>query len=94
VRPSLKQLNHSTSRTLAALLGSLPVALLLGIALAAALPLGLEQRYLLGSYAVVPLWLGLACSVFLAGSARRAWAALGLLSGGAALVALLALRLR
>jgi hypothetical protein len=87
-------LNHSTSRTLAALLGSLPVALLVGIALAAALPVGLGQRYLLGSYAVLPLWLGLACCVFLAGSARRAWAALGIVSAIAGLVAWLALPLR
>jgi hypothetical protein len=89
-----QQLNHSTSRTLAALLGSMPVALLIGIALGSALPLRTEARYLIGSYAVVPLWVGLACSVFLAASARRAWAALALVSGAALLLAFLALRLR
>ena len=89
-----QQLNHSTWRTLAALLGSMPVALLIGIALAAALPLRTEQRYLIGSYAVVPLWVGLACSSFLASSARRAWIALGLVSAAAALLACLSLRLR
>jgi hypothetical protein len=54
----------------------------------------MEPRYLIGSYAVVPLWVGLACGVFLASSARRAWAALAVVSGAAALLALLALCLR
>jgi len=87
-------LNHSTSRTLAALLGSLPVALLVGIALAAALPVPLEQRYLIGSYSVVPSWVALACWVLLAPSARRAWGALGLVSSVAALLSLVGLGLR
>ena len=89
-----RKLNHSTSRTLAALLGSLPVAVGGGIALAAILPLPLTERYAVGSYSVFPIWVGVACAVFLAESARRAW--LGLLGAltAAALVALLGLRLR
>ena len=87
-----QQLNHSTSRTLAALVGSLPAALLLGIALAAALPVRLELRYLIGSYSVVPLWAALACSVFLARNARRAWLGLALTCALAAGVSWLELR--
>jgi hypothetical protein len=89
-----EQLNHSTSRTLAALLGSLPVALGIGIALAAVLPLRLDQRYLIGSYSVFPVWVALACWLLLASSARRAWGALGLVSSVAALLSLVGLVLR
>jgi hypothetical protein len=89
-----RQLNHSTSRTLAALLGSLPAALLLGIALAAALPLRLELRYLIGAYSVVPLWAALACGLFLVRTAWRAWLWLALACVFAAGVSWLALRAR
>lgn len=65
--------DHSTSRTLAALIGTVPAALLLGIALTLALPLPLDQRYLIGSYSVAPAWVALSCCVFLAASAKRAW---------------------
>ena len=87
-------LNHSTSRTLAALVGSLPVSLLLGIALAAALPLRLELRYLIGVYSVVPLWAALACGLFLVRNAGRAWLWLALACALAAGVSWLALRTR
>jgi hypothetical protein len=86
-----QQLNHSALRTLAALGGSLPVSLLLGIALAAALPLRLELRYLIGAYSVVPLWAALACCLFLARSAWRAWLWLALACSLAAGVSWLAL---
>jgi hypothetical protein len=86
-------LNHSTSRTLAALLGSLPVALLIGIALAAALPLRMDQRYLIGSYSVFPAWVTLACWVLLATSAGRAWGVLGLVSVVATVLGLVGLGL-
>ena len=89
-----QQLNHSASRTLAALVGSLPVSLLLGIALAAALPLRLELRYLIGVYSVVPLWAALACCLFLVRNARRAWLWLALAGALAAGVSWLALRAR
>jgi hypothetical protein len=88
------QLNHSTSRTLAALVGSLPASLLLGIALAAALPVRLELRYLIGAYSVVPLWAGLACCLFLVRSARRAWLWLAFACALATVVSWLALRAR
>jgi hypothetical protein len=89
-----EQLNHSTSRTLAALLGSLPVAFLVGIALAAVLPLRMEERYLVGSYSVFPAWVALACWLLLATSARRAWGALGVVSSVAVLLSLVGLGLR
>jgi hypothetical protein len=89
-----RKLNHSTSRTLAALLGSLPVAVGSGIALGAVLPLPLADRYLVGNYSVFPIWVALACAVFLAESARRAWFGLLGALAAAALVALVGLGLR
>jgi hypothetical protein len=89
-----EQLNHSLGRTLAALLGSLPVALAIGIALGTVLPLRTEQRYLIGSYSVFPTWVALACWLLLATSAGRAWGALALVSSLAALLSLLGLWLR
>lgn len=89
-----QRLNHSTSRTLAALLGSLPGALLSGIALAAVLPLRIDQRYLIGSYSVFPVWVALACWLLLATSGRRAWGALGLVSSIALLLSVVGLALR
>jgi hypothetical protein len=89
-----QQLNHSPSRTFAALVGSLPVSLLLGIALAATLPLRLELRYLIGAHAVVPLWAVLACCLFLVRNAWRAWLWLLLAGALAAGLSWLALRAR
>lgn len=82
---------HSTGRTLAALLGSLPVSMALGLALAVWLPVSVELAYLIGTYSVIPLWVACACLTFLAPSARGAW--LWLLSVGlsAALLAWLEL---
>lgn len=67
---------HSPSRTLAATLGTVPVAFAVGIALGLALPLPVTERYLIGTFAVFPLWVGLSCWTFLARSGRRAWCAL------------------
>jgi hypothetical protein len=86
--------SHSASRTLAALAGSLPVAVALGVALAALLPLRVEQRYLWGSYPVLPLWVVLACRTALAQSARRAWLGLAGVLGAAVLLTLLGHGLR
>lgn len=73
-------LQHSTGRTLAALLGSLPVSLALGLVLAVWLPVSVPLAYLIGTYSVIPLWVVCACLTFLAPSARSAW--LGLLAVG------------
>jgi len=82
--PSRRQkLNHSAARTLAALLGTIPVALGVGVVLARALPLTPAWRVLLGAYSVFPVWVALAVVVFLAPSGRRAW--LGLLAALAVL---------
>lgn len=67
------ELNHSASRTLAASVGSMPVAIAIGIALTLALPLSANVRLTVGSYAVFPVWVTVACFAFLAPNARRAW---------------------
>ena len=87
-----QQLNHSTARTLAALLGTIPVALGVGVVLVRVLPLEPAWRVLLGSYSVFPVWGALAVTTFLARSARRAW--LALLAALALLVAVSALGAR
>jgi hypothetical protein len=89
-----QKLQHSTARTLAALLGSMPVAIAVGVALTAVLPLPLGQRYLVGLYSVFPLWTALSVGAFLASSGRRAWLALLGSGAAAALVASIALGLR
>jgi hypothetical protein len=68
-----QRLNHSSSRTLAALLGTVPVAVGLGVTLTLLLPLARAERYLIGNYSVFPAWVALSLAVFLAPSARRAW---------------------
>jgi hypothetical protein len=89
-----QRLQHSTARTVAAVFGSIPVAIAVGVALSAALPLPLGERYLIGLYSVFPSWTVLSLWAFLASSGRRAW--LALLGSGAAatLVASIALGLR
>ena len=79
-------LGHSTSRTIAALLGALPVALAVGMALAYAVPLATTERYLLGTVAVLPLWAGASLWTFLAPSGRRAWGQLAVVLVVAVLV--------
>lgn len=70
------QLNHSASRVLAATVGTIPVALALGVTLALTLPLPLSLGLTIGSYAVFPIWVAAACCTFLAESAGRAWVSL------------------
>jgi len=89
-----QKLQHSTARTLAALLGSMPVAIAVGVALTAVLPLPLEHRYLIGLYSVFPIWTALSVWAFLASSGRRAWLALLGTGAAAALVASIGLGLR
>jgi hypothetical protein len=77
------KLNHSTARTLAALLGTLPVALALGVLSSELLPLAGSTRYLIGYFSVFPLWVALSLTVFLAPGGKQAW--LGLLAVSALL---------
>ena len=87
------ELNHSTARTLAATVGAFPVALAVGIALTLSLPCPPNLRLTIGSYAVFPIWVSLACLTFLAPNARRAWLRLLAALCVAACLALLGLRL-
>lgn len=73
-----RALNHSLSRTLAATLGSIPLALASGVAVTLTLPLGENERLLVGSYSVFPVWVAVSCWIFLAPSGRRAWLNLAL----------------
>jgi len=82
-----QQPHHSLSKTLAATVGSMFAAFAIGIAMAAALPLRSDQRLLIGSYSVLPLWVATACCAFLAPSGRRAWL---MMCAAAALAALIA----
>jgi hypothetical protein len=89
-----QKVQHSTARTLAAVLGSIPVAIAVGVALTAVLPLPVGQRYLIGLYSVFPIWTALSVCAFLASSGRRAWLALIGTGAAAALVASIGLWLR
>jgi hypothetical protein len=82
-------LNHSLARALAALFGTMPVALAFGVVLASALPLPPPTRILFGYFSVFPTWVTLCLRAFLAASALRAW--LGLLVLAALLGAAMAL---
>ena len=68
-----KRAVHATSKTLAAILGTAPVALALGIAVALLLPASPGVRFAIGFHGVIPVWIALMCVVFNARSARRAW---------------------
>jgi hypothetical protein len=83
-------LGHSASRTLAAVLGTLPVALAIGIAIAYLIPLPVTERYLIGSVAVFPLWTAASLVTFLAPSGRRAWLRLAIVLALAVVVILAA----
>jgi hypothetical protein len=61
-------------RVLAALAGTLPVALLASAALARFLPLSEDTRFAIGFTAAIPLWITAMCFAFLARSGERAWA--------------------
>jgi hypothetical protein len=77
---------HSTGRTLAALLGTLPVVLAVAVAIAYVLPRPVTERYLAGSVAALPLWTAASAWTFLAPSGRRAWLRLAIVLAVAVLV--------
>jgi biotin transporter BioY len=71
-----------TLRVLAALVGTLPVAVLGTACLSRFLPAGAEARMAIGAALAIPLWILAMCTVALSRSAARAW----LWCGGLALV--------
>ncbi|WP_437277999.1 hypothetical protein WME90_43365 [Sorangium sp. So ce375] len=73
-------------RVLAALIGTLPLAVLGSVCLARFAPFGEATRSAVGFSLVVPLWLAAMCVAFLARSAARAWG--GCAALGAVLLAL------
>lgn len=73
-------------RVLAALVGTLPLAVLASVCLARFAPFAESTRAALGFSLVVPLWLAAMCFAFLARSAARAWGVCAAL--GAVLLAL------
>jgi hypothetical protein len=75
--------NHSLTRTLAAVLGTVPVALTFGLLSSQALPLSPSKRYLIGYFSVFPAWVALSLWVLLAPNGKRAW--LGLFAASAVL---------
>ncbi len=70
----------ATLRLLAALVGTLPVAVLASACVARFAPLSGDTRSLLGFALVVPLWVTAMCVAFLARSATRAWGVCAALS--------------
>lgn len=74
-------------RILAALAGTLPLALLASAALARFLPLSEDTRFAIGFTLAIPLWITAMCFTFLARSGARAW---GLCIAAGALFAALA----
>jgi hypothetical protein len=63
----------TASRVIAALLGTLPVALFAAAALARFLPAPEPVRFAIGYSAMLPLWLAAMCWIAVARSGRRAW---------------------
>ncbi|MET0594281.1 MAG: hypothetical protein ABW133_16385 [Polyangiaceae bacterium] len=57
----------------AALVGTLPVALLAGLLVARLLPASEETRFAIGHAVVIPFWIGGMCLASLARSGTRAW---------------------
>ncbi|WP_437316353.1 hypothetical protein [Sorangium sp. So ce385] len=76
----------ATLRPLAALVGTLPVAVLASACVARFAPLSADTRGVLAFALVAPLWVTAMCVAFLARSAARAWAVCAAL--GAVLLAL------
>jgi hypothetical protein len=60
-------------RSLAALVGTLPPALLAGIAIAVHAPLARDLRCALGYGLVLPMWVAAMCLVFLVRRPLHAW---------------------
>ncbi|AUX23903.1 hypothetical protein SOCEGT47_044330 [Sorangium cellulosum] len=71
-RPRLARL-EAPLRVAAALVGTLPVAVLSSVCLARVVPLSEGARGTLGFSLVVPLWVAAMCVAFLARNAARAW---------------------
>lgn len=61
------------ARVLAALVGTLPPALLAGVVIAAYAPLARDLRFALGYGLVLPMWVAAMCLVFLARRPMHAW---------------------
>lgn len=66
--------SNATLCTLAALFGTLPVALLAAAALGRFLPLSADARFALAFLLVIPLWIAAMCVAFLARRGAQAWA--------------------
>lgn len=60
--------------TLAALFGTLPVALFAAAAIGRFLPLSADARFALAFLLVIPLWIAAMCVAFLTKNGARAWA--------------------
>ena len=65
--------DHSTARTTAALLGSLPFALAASVALARLLPVAVELRFTIGFFGFFAIWPAAICALLVARSGARAW---------------------
>ncbi len=76
----------ATLRVLAALVGTLPLAVLASVCLARRLPLAEGARLTLGFTLAIPVWVAVMCLVFLARGGWRAW---GLCSAATLLLGLL-----
>ncbi|NOK20200.1 hypothetical protein [Corallococcus carmarthensis] len=68
-----KSANHSVARTLAAVAGAPLAAFAVGAALMAFLPVSGPWAFALGFHGVLPVWVGLACTLPLARDGRVAW---------------------
>lgn len=86
--------DHSTSRTLAAVLGTVPLALSIAAALALVLPLPLAHRVVVGGYATFPVWVAASLWVFLSRNGRHAWVRVASSTAATTLAALAAAALR
>lgn len=73
VEPAQKPRVDAVHRVLAALVGTLPVAVLASACVARFLPLAEAARFILGFTLAIPLWVTAMCFVFLARSGARAW---------------------
>jgi hypothetical protein len=93
-RADRSELEHSTARSLAAVAGTVPLALSVAVALALALPLPLVQRLVVGGYSTFPVWVAASVWIFLSRSGKRAWLRVGACTAAAALIAVVAATLR
>ncbi|RYZ43109.1 MAG: hypothetical protein EOO71_05115 [Myxococcaceae bacterium] len=65
--------NHSAARTLATVVGAPLAAFAVGAAVMALLPVSGPLAFAVGFHAVLPVWVGLACTLPLARNGRVAW---------------------